>query len=114
MKTRLLNDALEIEGDEACVARAENILTDYVSLVREGHVFNNGDPVPVLGNKLKFISNLVLPWNNGRSSAQNIERQDVDARGLNAHGFEYYEEAVKKWAEHFKEQQVYTALPSSY
>jgi phosphate starvation-inducible PhoH-like protein len=43
VKTRLLNDALEIEGDEACVARAENILTDYVSLVREGHVFNNGD-----------------------------------------------------------------------
>jgi len=43
VRTRLLNDSLEIEGDEAGVARAENILTDYVLLVREGHVFNNGD-----------------------------------------------------------------------
>src|SRR5579862_2919736 len=43
VRTRLLNDSLEIEGDAESVARAENILTDYVSLVREGHVFNNGD-----------------------------------------------------------------------
>ena len=43
VRTRLLNDCLEIEGEESGVARAENILTDYVSLVREGHVFNNGD-----------------------------------------------------------------------
>jgi phosphate starvation-inducible PhoH-like protein len=43
VRTRLLNDRLEVEGDDAAVARAENILTDYVCLVREGHVFNNGD-----------------------------------------------------------------------
>ncbi len=43
VKTRLLNDSLEIEGDPAGVSRAENILSDYVALVREGHVFNNGD-----------------------------------------------------------------------
>src|SRR5579871_4467855 len=43
VRTRLLNDSLEIEGDPASVARAENILTDYVALIREGHVFNNGD-----------------------------------------------------------------------
>src|SRR5579885_2948025 len=43
VRTRLLNDRLEIEGEASGVARAENILTDYVSLVREGHVFNNGD-----------------------------------------------------------------------
>ena len=43
VRTRLLNDRLEIEGEEAAVARAENILTDYAALVREGHVFNNGD-----------------------------------------------------------------------
>ncbi len=43
VRTRLLNDCLEIEGEDAAVARAANILTDYVALVREGHVFNNGD-----------------------------------------------------------------------
>jgi len=43
IRTRLLNDCLEIEGDEAGVTRAANILTDYVALVREGHAFNNGD-----------------------------------------------------------------------
>jgi phosphate starvation-inducible PhoH-like protein len=43
VRTRLLNDCLEIEGEEACVARAACILGDYAALVREGHVFNNGD-----------------------------------------------------------------------
>ena len=52
VKTRLLNDSLEIEGEPADVARAENILTDYVSLVREGHVFNNGD----LNNFLRVVT----------------------------------------------------------
>src|SRR5277367_1017108 len=43
VRTRLLNDCLEIEGEPASVARASGILSDYVALVREGHVFNNGD-----------------------------------------------------------------------
>jgi phosphate starvation-inducible PhoH-like protein len=43
VRTRLLNDCLEIEGDDAGVTRAANILTDYAALVREGHAFNNGD-----------------------------------------------------------------------
>jgi phosphate starvation-inducible PhoH-like protein len=43
VRTRLLNDCLELEGEDAAVARAEDILTDYAALVREGHVFNNGD-----------------------------------------------------------------------
>jgi phosphate starvation-inducible PhoH-like protein len=43
VRTRLLNDALEIEGDDAAVARASDILSDYVALIKEGHVFNNGD-----------------------------------------------------------------------
>ena len=43
VRTRLLNDSLEIEGDDADVARAANILEDYVALVRDGHIFNNGD-----------------------------------------------------------------------
>jgi phosphate starvation-inducible PhoH-like protein len=43
IRTRLLNDCLEIEGDDRGVARATGILNDYVTLVREGHVFSNGD-----------------------------------------------------------------------
>src|SRR5579864_7099526 len=43
VRTRLLNDSLEIEGEEEAVARASGILNDYAALVREGHVFNNGD-----------------------------------------------------------------------
>src|SRR5258706_15556460 len=52
VSTQLINDSLEIEGEPANVARAENILTDYVSLVREGHVFNNGD----LNNFLRVVT----------------------------------------------------------
>ncbi|HSU33034.1 MAG TPA: PhoH family protein [Bryobacteraceae bacterium] len=44
LKTRLMDgDSLEIEGDEPQVRRAEQILEDYANLVKEGHVFNNGD-----------------------------------------------------------------------
>src|SRR5262245_25163366 len=43
VRTRLLNDSLEVEGDEEAVARAAGILNDYVTLIRDGHVFNNGD-----------------------------------------------------------------------
>ena len=43
VRTRLLNDCLEIEGDDANVARAAGILDDYVALMQNGHVFNNGD-----------------------------------------------------------------------
>jgi phosphate starvation-inducible PhoH-like protein len=44
LRTRLLeDDRLELEGDERPVLRAQLILQDYVSLVQEGHVFNNGD-----------------------------------------------------------------------
>ena len=43
VNTQLVDSNLEIEGDEENVARAENILEDYNVLLREGHVFNNGD-----------------------------------------------------------------------
>ena len=43
VSTHLVDSSLEIEGEAANVSRAENILEDYVALVREGHVFNNGD-----------------------------------------------------------------------
>ncbi|HUI81751.1 MAG TPA: PhoH family protein [Bryobacteraceae bacterium] len=41
--TQLVDNNLEIEGDDPNVSRAENILEDYNTLLREGHVFNNGD-----------------------------------------------------------------------
>src|SRR6516164_8357651 len=41
--TQLVDNSLEIEGEAVSVNRAESILDDYNRLVREGHVFNNGD-----------------------------------------------------------------------
>jgi len=41
--TQLVDNNLEIEGEADSVSRAENILEDYNLLIREGHVFNNGD-----------------------------------------------------------------------
>src|SRR5262249_50961997 len=43
VSTNLLDSFIEIQGDEPNVSRAERILEDYVALVREGHVFTNGD-----------------------------------------------------------------------
>lgn len=43
VRTRIAQDSIEIEGDEENVLRAESILVDYAALVREGHVFQNGD-----------------------------------------------------------------------
>jgi phosphate starvation-inducible protein PhoH and related proteins len=43
VNTQLLDNNLEIEGEAENVSRAENILEDYNLLLREGHVFNNGD-----------------------------------------------------------------------
>jgi phosphate starvation-inducible PhoH-like protein len=41
--TQLVDNNLEIEGEADKVSRVENILEDYNTLLREGHVFNNGD-----------------------------------------------------------------------
>ncbi|HEX3879845.1 MAG TPA: PhoH family protein [Bryobacteraceae bacterium] len=41
--TQLVDNNLEIEGEAVSVNRAESILEDYNRLMREGHVFNNGD-----------------------------------------------------------------------
>src|SRR5947209_3983401 len=43
VNTHLVENCIEIEGEAANVSRVENILEEYVALVREGHVFNNGD-----------------------------------------------------------------------
>jgi phosphate starvation-inducible PhoH-like protein len=51
--TQLVDNNLEIEGESQNVIRAESILEDYNSLVREGHVFNNGD----LNSYLRVVTN---------------------------------------------------------
>jgi phosphate starvation-inducible PhoH-like protein len=43
VRTSLRNDSLEIEGDNTGVKRAEDILSDYLQLIAEGTIFNNGD-----------------------------------------------------------------------
>ena len=43
VNTQLIDNLLEIEGEAESVSRAECILEEYAALVREGHVFNNGD-----------------------------------------------------------------------
>jgi phosphate starvation-inducible PhoH-like protein len=43
VQTHLLNDSLEIEGEEPNAIRAASILEDYAALVREGVTFLNGD-----------------------------------------------------------------------
>jgi phosphate starvation-inducible PhoH-like protein len=53
VKTRIANESIEIEGEDASVLRAENILADYADLVREGHVFVNGD----LNSYLRVVVN---------------------------------------------------------
>src|SRR5580658_3926828 len=51
--TQLVDNSLEIEGEAAGVSRAENILEDYNKLMRDGHVFNNGD----LNSYLRVVTN---------------------------------------------------------
>jgi phosphate starvation-inducible PhoH-like protein len=51
--TQLVDNNLEIEGEAANVSRAENILEDYNTLTREGHIFNNGD----LNSYLRVVTN---------------------------------------------------------
>jgi phosphate starvation-inducible protein PhoH and related proteins len=51
--TQLVDNNLEIEGEAVNVSRAENILEDYNTLMREGFVFNNGD----LNSYLRVVTN---------------------------------------------------------
>ncbi len=43
IRTRLLSDSLEVEGDPAGVERCGQILSDYSDLLREGHAFGPED-----------------------------------------------------------------------
>jgi phosphate starvation-inducible PhoH-like protein len=53
VRTRIDNESIEIEGEDSSVLRAEQILADYASLIREGQVFNNGD----LNSYLRVVVN---------------------------------------------------------
>jgi len=95
VSTHLLNDCLEIEGEPAAVERAQHILEDYVSLVREGYAFSNGDlnsylrvvtedPQVTLrnlvlsGRQRNFGKKAVLPKTiNQRRYLEAIERNDL-------------------------------------
>jgi phosphate starvation-inducible PhoH-like protein len=95
VSTHLLNDSLEIEGEPAAVERAQHILEDYVSLVREGYSFSNGDlnsylrvvtedPEVTLrnlvlsGRQRSFGKKAVLPKTiNQRRYLEAIERNDL-------------------------------------
>ncbi len=95
VRTQLLNDSLEIEGDEAAVQRAEGILEDYVTLLQEGQQFTNGDlnsylralmsdPEVTLkrlvdsGRKRSFGKKLITPKSiNQRLYLEAIERHDL-------------------------------------
>jgi phosphate starvation-inducible PhoH-like protein len=95
VSTQLLNDSLELEGSDGDVARAENILEEYAELVREGHVFTNGDLNSYLrvvtadpevslrslvqsGRQRNFGKKIVVPKTmNQRRYMEAIERNDL-------------------------------------
>jgi phosphate starvation-inducible PhoH-like protein len=95
VSTHLVDNTIEIEGEPEGVSRAESILEDYVALVREGHVFNNGDlnsylrivtmdPEVTLralvhsGRQRSFGKKLLAPKSiNQRRYVEAIERNDL-------------------------------------
>jgi len=95
IRTRLLADSLELEGDEASVLRAESILEEYAELVRQGQSFSNGDLNTYLralmsdpgvtlqrlvesGKKRSFGKKLIAPKSmNQRLYLDALERSDM-------------------------------------
>ncbi|HWR53944.1 MAG TPA: PhoH family protein [Bryobacteraceae bacterium] len=95
ISTQLRDDSLELEGAELDVARAESILEEYVSLIQEGHVFNNGDLNSYLrvvtqdrdislralvtsGRQRNFGKKVIVPKTiNQRRYLEAIERNDM-------------------------------------
>ncbi|MEZ5399850.1 MAG: PhoH family protein [Bryobacteraceae bacterium] len=94
VRTRLREDSLEIEGEDAAVERAEGILEDYAALVAEGHSFNGsltdylrvvtGDPSITLrglvesGRQRSFGKKVVTPKTlTQRVYLETIERYDL-------------------------------------
>jgi phosphate starvation-inducible PhoH-like protein len=95
VNTNLVDNQLEIEGEPEAVTRAGDILEEYAALVREGHVFNNGDlnsflrvvtedPAVTLralvqsGRQRSFGKKLLAPKTvNQRRYMEAIERNDL-------------------------------------
>jgi phosphate starvation-inducible PhoH-like protein len=95
VRTVLRDDAIELDGAEQDVSRAESILEEYVALVREGHIFNNGDLNSYLrvvtedrdvslralvssGRQRNFGKKVVVPKTiNQRRYLEAIERNDM-------------------------------------
>ncbi len=95
ISTQLLDDSIELKGADLDVARAEEILEEYVSLVKEGHVFSNGDLNSYLrvvtadrdvslralvnsGRQRNFGKKIVVPKTiNQRRYLEAIERNDM-------------------------------------
>jgi len=78
------------------------------------NVWNKGDFVPTLGNRLKLITNLLFPWNWGRLANRDVERHDVGAHWEEAHKFTYYVDSVKKWAAERRKEWFSSALQPAY
>jgi phosphate starvation-inducible PhoH-like protein len=88
--TQLVDNNLEIEGEAENVSRVESILEDYNTLIREGHVFNNGDlngylrvvtfdpEVSLSGRQRSFGKKVLAPKSvNQRRYLEAIERNDM-------------------------------------
>jgi len=91
----LRSNAVELEGAARDVARAEQVFTDYESLQRSGHTFNNGDLNSMLrvltsdpnatlrglvdaGRKRSFGQRTVQPKSiNQRRYLETIEKHDM-------------------------------------
>ena len=75
INTHLVDNQLEIEGEPSAVSRAEDILQDYVALVSEGHVFNNGD----LNSYLRVVTedaDITLRGAGGKRPAAQFREED--------------------------------------
>ncbi len=82
VRTHLLDDSIEIEGDPEPVRRAEHILSDYEFLRREGHRFTNGD----VKGFLKVVTedpNLTLRNLVLSSRQRTFGRRSIAPRSLN-------------------------------
>lgn len=82
VRTNLLNDSIEIEGDFGLVRRAERILSDYEFLLKQGHSLTNGD----VKNLLKVVvkdPNLTLRSLALSSRQRNCGRRSIAPRSLN-------------------------------
>jgi phosphate starvation-inducible protein PhoH and related proteins len=82
VRTNLAEDALEIEGEPANVARAEQIVQDYADLVRDGHSFSG----PSLYSHLKVLTEDPASTLRGLVSSgrqRNFGKKPVQPKGAN-------------------------------